>query len=79
MSRGELPYIRHIGMCRQRVWFLRRFGLNRVLGFAHFSLESSMVSERTTGVNERIYRFNSKCEKKRNMRYGIYEFFLLLF
>ena len=36
-----------------------------------------MVLERTTGVNERIYRFNSKCEKKRNMRYGIYEFFFV--
>ena len=23
-----------------------------------------MVLERTTGVNERIYRFNSKCEKR---------------
>ena len=34
-----------------------------------------MVLERTKGVNERIYRFNSKCEKKRNMRNGIYELF----
>ena len=60
------------GFCAVLAW-------KRVLGFAHFCLESSVVLERTTGVNERIYRFNSKCEKKRNMRYGIYEFFLLLF
>ena len=28
--------------------------------FAHFGLESGMVFEGTTGVYERIYRFNSK-------------------
>ena len=44
--RGVLPYISHIGMCR--------------LKFAHFGLESGMVFERTTGVYERIYRFNYK-------------------
>ena len=47
---GVLPYISHIGMCRP-------------IHFAHFGLESGMVCkgiERTTGVYERIYRFNSK-------------------
>ena len=37
----------------QRVWFLRRFGL-----------ESGMVLKGTTGVSERIDRFNSKWVKE---------------
>ena len=42
------------------VGFLRRFVWKRV-GFAHCGrLESGMVFEGTTGVYERIYRFNSK-------------------
>ena len=44
----------------QRVWFLRRFGLNTDIDFAHFGLEWGMVFEGTTGVYERISRFNSK-------------------
>ena len=43
-----------------RVGFLRRFGLETGMQFVHFGLESGMVLEGTTGVYERIYRFNSK-------------------
>ena len=43
-----------------RVALLRRFGLKTGIHFAHFGLESSMVFDGTTGVYERIYRFNSK-------------------
>ena len=43
-----------------RVGFLRCFGLETGIHFAHFGLESGMVFEGTTGVYERIYRFNSK-------------------
>ena len=43
-----------------RVGFLRRFGLTTGIDFAHFGLESGLVFEGTTGVYERIYRFNSK-------------------
>ena len=57
----ELPYISHIGMCHpQRVGFLRRFDLKTGIDCVHFSLELGMVFEETTGVYERIYRFNSK-------------------
>ena len=51
MIRGVLPYINYTGMCPppHRVGFLRRFGL-----------ETGMVFEGTTGVYERIYRFNSR-------------------
>ena len=44
----------------RRLGFLRRFGLKTSIHFAHFGLESGMVFEGTTGVYERIYRFNSK-------------------
>ena len=44
-----------------RVGFLRRLGLKTGMQFAHFGLESGMVCEETTGVYERLYRFNS-CE-----------------
>ena len=44
----------------RRVGFLRRFGLKMSIHFANFALESGMVFEGTTGVHERIYRFNSK-------------------
>ena len=43
-----------------RVVVLRRFGLKTGEHFAYFGLESSMVFEGTTGVFERIYRFNPK-------------------
>ena len=44
----------------RRVGFLRRFGLKTSIHFSHFGLESGVVFEGTTGVYERIYRFNSK-------------------
>ena len=47
-----------------RVGFLRRFGLKTSIHFAHVGLESGMVFEGTTGVYERIYRFNSKWVRK---------------
>ena len=43
-----------------RVGFLCRFGLKTGIHFAHFGLESGVVFEGTTGMYERIYRFNSK-------------------
>ena len=43
-----------------RVGFLRRYGLKIGMDFAHFGLESGMIFEGTTGVNERMYPFNSK-------------------
>ena len=43
-----------------RVGFLRRCGLKKGIHFAHLGVESRMVFEGTTGVCERIYRFNSK-------------------
>ena len=59
-ARGVLPYISHKGMPAHRVGVFRRFGLKTGIDFAHFGLESGMVFEGTTGVYERIYRFNSK-------------------
>ena len=55
MSRGELPYISHIGMCRPEGYiyiyiFFSRFGLKTGLHFAHFVLESGIVFDGTTGV-----------------------------
>ena len=43
----------------QRVGFSRCLGLKTAIDFVHFGLESVMVFEETTGVYERIYRFNS--------------------
>ena len=48
-----------------RVGFLRRFGLKTGMHFAHFVLESGMVFEGTTGVYERIYRFQFQMSKKK--------------
>ena len=48
----------------RRVGSLRRFGLKTSIHFVHFGLESGMVFKGTTGVYERIYRFNSKCVRK---------------
>ena len=51
-------------LCRyvppHRVGFLRGFGLETGLHFAHFGLKSGIVFEGTTGVYKRVYRFNSK-------------------
>ena len=60
---GLLPYISYMlyrYVPPPRVGFLRRFGLKTGKRFAHFGLESVLVLEGTTGVYERIYRFNSK-------------------
>ena len=35
------------------------------IDFAHFGLESGIVFEGTTGVYERIYRFNAKWVRKK--------------
>ena len=43
----------------QGVGFSRCLGLKTAIDFVHFGLESGMVFEETTGVYERIYRFNS--------------------
>ena len=43
-----------------RVGFLRLFGQETGIHFAHFGQESGMFFEGTTGVYERNYRFNSK-------------------
>ena len=49
----------------QRVGFLRRFGLQTGIRFAHFGLESCMVFEGTTVVHEGIDRSNSKWVRKK--------------
>ena len=49
----------------QRVGFLRRFGMKTGIHLTHFGLESGMVFEGTTGVYERIYRFNSRGVRKK--------------
>ena len=43
-----------------RVEFLRRFDLKTGIHFAHGCVESGVVFEGTTGVFERISRFNFK-------------------
>ena len=48
-----------------QVGSLRPFGLKTGIHFAQFGLESGMVFEGTTGVYERIYRFNSKWVRKK--------------
>ena len=57
---GTLIYIGYNRCGYVRVGFLRRCGLKTGIHFAHLGVESSMVFEGTTGVCERIYRFNSK-------------------
>ena len=52
-------------MPNQTVRFLRRFCLKTGTDFAHFGLESGVVLEDTTRVNEPIYRFNSKWIRKK--------------
>ena len=44
---------------------LRRFGLKTDMDFAHFGLESDMLFNRTTGMYERIYCFNSTWVRKK--------------
>ena len=44
----------------QKVSFLRCFGLETDIDFAHFGLESGTGFEETTGMYERIYCFNSQ-------------------
>ena len=39
---------------------LRRFDLKAVIDFGHFGPQSGLVFEGTTGVYERIFRFNSQ-------------------
>ena len=61
MAPGVPPYISYIGMCRPiGVGFLRLFGPETGIAFAHIGLESGMAFEGSTGMYERIYRFNSK-------------------
>ena len=43
-----------------RVGSSHRFGLKTGIHFAHFGVESGVLFKGTTGVYERIYRFNSK-------------------
>ena len=66
----------------KRVGFLRRFALKTGIDFTHFGLGSGMVVEGTRGEYEGIYRFNSKCIKKKE-KYAnskwIKKSFLLLF
>ena len=50
-----------------RVGFLHRFGLKTGIDFAHFGLELGMVFEAITGVYERIYRFNSRWVRKKEI------------
>ena len=60
-GRGGTPlYKLHRYVQLHRVGFLHCFGLKTGIYFAHFVLESGMVSEGTTGVYESIYSFNSK-------------------
>ena len=55
------PFLSHIMCLPKGCGFWAFFGLKTGIDFAHFGLESaSMVVEGTTGVYERIYRFNSK-------------------
>ena len=64
---GIILYVSHKGMYRPK-----GYGFCAVLVWKwvytlpmHFGLESGMVFEETTGVYERIYRFNSKCMRKK--------------
>ena len=66
-TRGIILYVSHIGMYR-----LKRYDFCAVLVRKwietlplHFGLESGMVFEETTGVYERIYRFITKCVRKK--------------
>ena len=74
---GSAPVYRYVlphleGFLRLFVW--KRTGIH----FAHFGLESGIVFEGTTGLYERLYRFNPKWARKKNMRIrnGFEEFFV---
>ena len=54
----------------QRVGVLSRFDLKTGIHFAHFGLESGMIFEGTTGLYERIYRFNSKSGVRTKEKYA---------
>ena len=45
---------------KKLVWFLRRFGLKTFIHFVHFGLESGIVFEGTTVVDEHICRLVPK-------------------
>ena len=47
-------------MCCLKGLVIHPFGLTTGVDSAHFRVESGMVFKGTTGVYERIYRFNSK-------------------
>jgi len=61
---GSPLYKPYRSVLPQRVGVLHPFGLNTGIDFAHFGLESGVVLEGTTGIYERIYRFNYKRIKK---------------
>ena len=67
---GVLPYLSHIGTClpREYVFFCAVYVFKRVSRLCSFGMKSGMVFEGTTGVYERICRFNPKKERKSNMR-----------
>ena len=56
---GVLPYIKKPRryVPPQRVGSLRRFGLKKGIDFVQFVLESSMVSDGTTGVHGTYFSF----------------------
>ena len=57
---GTLLYKLYRHVPPHQVGFLRPFGLKTGIHFAQFGLESGMVFEGTTGLYERLYRFNYK-------------------
>ena len=64
--------------CPIGVGFLRRFGLETGINFAHFGLESGMVSRELRSVWEYI-SFNLQMSKKqREMCESVNNFFLFL-
>ena len=67
---GVLPYLSHIGTCLPKgyVFFGAVYVFKRVSRLCLFGMKSGMVFEGTTGMYERICRFNPKKERKSNMR-----------
>ena len=55
-------------MAPHRVRFLRRFCLKTGIHFGYFGLEAGMVFEGTTGLYERLYRFNFKWLRKKERK-----------